>query len=89
MSMNSTNREVVTIHADFTKALDSLTALRSCEVKDRQRFAHILQSGLQLFRAKENVRCAPGTTEFTVTLEPSERLLELLAASRTIDAVKK
>ena len=83
------NRTVVTLHADFSEMLDILAALRNCDVENRQSFTHLLQSGCELFCAKDNGRCALGTTEFTVTLEPSKRLLQLLATRRTVDGVEQ
>ena len=76
----------IEISNEYREGLRCLRLIRDAGPKARERFGEFLQSATELFCIKGDPVFAVGTDDMIVVLEPTERLRELMAATRAWEA---
>ena len=72
----------IEISEEYREGLRCLRQIRNAGPEARKRFSHFLQSTAELYRVKHDSVFALGTDDLIVVLEPTERLHELISATR-------
>ncbi|MBZ5580170.1 MAG: hypothetical protein LAP40_26725 [Acidobacteriia bacterium] len=72
----------IEISEGYREGLRCLRFIRDAGPETREYFSQFLNSNTELFRIKDDNVFAVGTGDMVITLEPSERLRELMAAVR-------
>jgi hypothetical protein len=72
----------IEIDDEYREGLRCLCQIRDAGPEVRERFGQFLESCAELFRVKDDLVFAVGTEDLVVTLEPTERLRELMATVR-------
>lgn len=73
----------IEISDEYREGLRCLRQIRDAGPEAHERFRHFLESTAELFRVKDDGVFALGTDDLIVVLEPTERLRELISATRT------
>jgi len=72
----------IKINDDFRKGLQSLRDVADALPEMLKRFPELPQRNSELFRVKDDSFLAVTTGDLVITLEPTERLMEVIAAAR-------
>jgi hypothetical protein len=72
----------ITISEEVRAGITCLREIRNASPELRDRFSDFLQSNAELFRVKDDRVLAIGTSDVVISLEPTKRLSELVAAVR-------
>lgn len=72
----------IKINDDFRKGLQSLRDVADALPEMLKRFPELPQRSSELFRVKDDSFLAVATGDLVITLEPTERLTEVITAAR-------
>jgi hypothetical protein len=77
----------IAVTPEFREVLRALRSVAGASPEIGGSFPELGQSASDCFRVKDDCLVATGTGDLVITLEPTERMLEFVAAKRAREAV--